>query len=79
MLIIKKRVKKHENILNSKVNINWIFQFHFFNTFKYLEKKTKDIKIPKLAPFKDELLQQAVVAKKQVCLENKNSVEITFV
>ena len=31
-----------------------------------LEKKQKDMKIPKLAPFKDELLQQAEEAKKQV-------------
>ena len=34
---------------------------------EYLEKKPKDIKIPKLAPFKDELLKQAEEAKRQVC------------
>ena len=31
-----------------------------------LEKKSKEIKIPNLAPFKQELLQQAQEAKKQV-------------
>lgn len=41
-------------------------------TFVFVEKKPKDIKIPKLAPFKEELLQQAVVAKQNVrfCLNH---------
>lgn len=41
--------------------------------YKNLEKKPKDMKIPKLAPFKDELLQQAEQAKKEVRLKCFNS------
>ena len=36
---------------------------------EHLEKKPKDMKIPKLAPFKDELLQHAEQAKKEVRLK----------
>jgi len=37
------------------------------------------MKIPNLAPFKDELLKQAEEAKKEVCLNKPNFFEMTLV
>lgn len=60
---MRREIRKHPEFKSKSIS-RQIKSFHFG---KYLEKKPKDIKIPKLAPFKDELLQQAEEAKRQVC------------
>jgi uncharacterized protein YydD (DUF2326 family) len=60
---MRKEARKHPEFKSKlKLNIS-ISLLKFLNN---IEKKTKDIKIPKLAPFKDELLQQAEDAKLQL-------------
>jgi len=63
---MRKEARKHPEF---KSTIIFIFKVRCSHLIS-VEKKSKDIKIPKLAPFKDELLQQAEVAKQQVCLRH---------